>query len=107
MCCSSKGRSVTADEFEGVDDSQGPVGKLELGDLLMKFMGEGPTSHLTRVDELPGETVELGRLVQGCLEVVCGVGSGIAVVNERSTQGSGYVAMLPFGPDAHQELDVV
>ena len=80
---------------------------MELGDLLMEFMRKGPTRHLARVDELPRETVKLGRLIQGGLEVVCGVSGGIAVVNKSSTQGSGNMAVLSFGPDAHQELYVV
>ena len=38
---------------------------------------------------------------------MCGVSSGIAVIDKCGTQRSGNVAVLPFGPDAHQELDVV
>ena len=38
---------------------------------------------------------------------MCSVSSGIAVVNKSGTQGSGDMAVLSFGPDAHQELYVV
>ena len=80
---------------------------MELGDLLVKLLGKGPARHLTRVNELPGEPVELGRLIKGGLEVVGSVGSGVTIINKRGTQGAGDMAMLTFGPDAHQELDVV
>ena len=33
--------------------------------------------------------------------------SGVAVVDERGAERAGDMAMLPLGPDAHQELDVV
>ena len=33
--------------------------------------------------------------------------SGVAVVDERGTERAGDMAMLSFGPDAHQELDVI
>ena len=80
---------------------------MELGDLLVEFLGKGPARHLARVDELPGEPVELGRLVKGGLEVVGSLSSRVAIVNKRGTKRAGDVAMLSFGPDAHQELDVV
>ena len=80
---------------------------MELGDLLVELLGKGPARHLARVDELPGEPVELGRLVEGGLEVVGSLSSRVAIVNKRGTKRAGDVAMLSFGPDAHQELDVV
>ena len=80
---------------------------MELGNLLVKFLGKRPARHLARVDELPGEPVELGRLIKGGLEVVGSVGSGVAIVDKSSAEGAGDVAVLPFGPDAHQEFDVV
>ena len=80
---------------------------MELGDLLVKFVGQRPASHLPGVDELTRELVEFGRFVEGGLQVVCSMGSRVAVVDERSAEGAGDVAMLPLGPDAHQKLDVV
>ena len=35
------------------------------------------------------------------------MGGGVAIVDESSAEGAGDIAVLPFGPDAHQEFDVV
>ena len=80
---------------------------MELSDLLVEFVGQRPACHLSGVDKLTREPVKFGRFIEGGLKVVGSVRSRVTVVNERGAEGAGDMAMLPLGPDAHQELDVV
>ena len=98
---------IAADDLERVHHAQGPVRELELSNLLVEGVGQSPSCHLPGVYELPGEPIKFGSLVEGGLEVAGGVGGGVAIVDESSAEGAGDVSVLPFGPDAHQEFDVV
>ena len=73
----------------------------------MKLVCECLARDLAWVDELARESVKSRRLVQRFLEVGSGVGGRVAVVDKGGAQGPWDVSMLPLGPRAHEQFDVV
>ena len=88
-------------------DPQGSVVEGQLGDLLMEFSRQGPTSNFARVDDLPRQLVKGGGGVKGALEVSRRGGGGVAVVDEGGAQGVRDVSVLAVTPDAQEQFDVV
>ena len=80
---------------------------MELSNLLVEFIGERPSCHLARVDQLPRELIKFGSFIEGGLQVIRSVCGGVAVVDKRGAEGAGDMTVLSFGPDAHEELYVV